>query len=226
MKFKQVQQAASNIYTQLLIVLFLIYLVSSFLTGIVSRAFIFPIFYLAIIITTVRFIRHRNKRFSYLILAGFSYFLDILLALKTLPTLEQQIILISNLLITNYFICLAIFLIGRDLFKQTRVTVDTVLGSICIYFLIGLFFGFFYSAIYELDTDAFSRGTQVPFDGTYFSFVTLTTVGYGGIIPIARIARVLTNIEGMIGTLYPAIIIARLVNLYQTQAVSIDKDHK
>lgn len=217
MKFKQVQKAAYNVYTQLLSVLLLIYLSSSLLTGVVSTSIYIFLFYLAMTIATIRFIKRQNNKYSYLILAGFSCCLDFLLNFSKLPPLETRIIVISNLFITNYFICLSIYLIGRDLFQQTRVTIDTVLGSICVYFLIAFFFALCYRAINEFDPDAFSIGTQVPFDGFHFSFVTLTTVGYGDIIPIARIARVLANIEGVIGSLYPAIVIARLVNLYQVE---------
>jgi hypothetical protein len=47
----------------------------------------------------------------------------------------------------------------------------------------------------------------------YFSFATLTTVGYGDIVPVAPIARSLSNLEALIGQLYPAIVLARLVSL-------------
>jgi hypothetical protein len=47
----------------------------------------------------------------------------------------------------------------------------------------------------------------------YFSFSTLTTVGYGDITPVARVARSLSNMEALIGQLYPAIVLARLVSL-------------
>jgi len=48
---------------------------------------------------------------------------------------------------------------------------------------------------------------------TYFSFVTLTTVGYGDILPASLVTRSLANFEGLIGTLFPAILIARLVSM-------------
>ena len=48
---------------------------------------------------------------------------------------------------------------------------------------------------------------------TYFSFVTLTTVGYGDILPASLVTRTLANIEGLIGQLFPAILIARLVSM-------------
>jgi hypothetical protein len=69
--------------------------------------------------------------------------------------------------------------------------------------------------IYALDSNAFSRSIT-PHQMLYFSFVTLTTVGYGDISPIAPIAMTFANLEAIIGQLYPAIIIARLVSLYSS----------
>ncbi|PYL41264.1 MAG: transporter, partial [Verrucomicrobia bacterium] len=54
------------------------------------------------------------------------------------------------------------------------------------------------------------------FTGFYFSFVTLSTVGYGDITPVSRIARMLAAMEAMTGLLYVAVLIARLVSLYST----------
>ena len=64
--------------------------------------------------------------------------------------------------------------------------------------------------------NAFTEGAgrrEGSADWVYFSFVTLTTVGYGDITPVARAARSLAMLEALVGQLYPAIIIARLVSL-------------
>jgi hypothetical protein len=52
------------------------------------------------------------------------------------------------------------------------------------------------------------------FTGLYFSFITLSTVGYGDITPVSRAARLLTAMEAVTGLLYVAVLIARLVSLY------------
>jgi uncharacterized membrane protein len=61
------------------------------------------------------------------------------------------------------------------------------------------------------------RHDDTPPDWVYFSFVTLTTVGYGDITPVARGARTLAILEALVGQLYPAVIIARLVSLQVTK---------
>ncbi len=54
------------------------------------------------------------------------------------------------------------------------------------------------------------------FTGFYFSFVTLSTVGYGDITPVSKVARMLAAMEAMTGLLYVAVLIARLVSLYSS----------
>ena len=89
-------------------------------------------------------------------------------------------------------------------------------GAIVLYLLIGLIWAVIYSAISLHVPNAFAGSVGVNAglsDWVYFSFVTLTTVGYGDITPVAQGARALATLEAFIGQLYPAIIIARLVSL-------------
>ena len=56
------------------------------------------------------------------------------------------------------------------------------------------------------------------FTGLYFSFITLSTVGYGDIIPVSEVARMLAIVEAMFGMFYMALLIARLVSLYSSKS--------
>ena len=100
---------------------------------------------------------------------------------------------------------------------------DRPLRGISFFFasclVLGLIAAIAYSALYSFDSRAFSKlptGNGGTDDWLYFSFVTLTTVGYGDITPIGRAARALAMLEGLVGQLYPAIIIARFVSLPST----------
>ena len=109
--------------------------------------------------------------------------------------------------------------VGINVFAPGRSVSDRVYGAIVLYLLLGLIAAFAYSALYALDSGAFSKlptGSGGVDDWLYFSFITLTTVGYGDITPIGRAARSLAMLEGLVGQLFPAIIIARFVSLPST----------
>lgn len=106
--------------------------------------------------------------------------------------------------------------VGFNVFAPGRSIADRVFGAIILYLLIGLIAAFAYSAVYKVNPDAFSKlpGGSGELDSwLYFSFVTLTTVGYGDITPLTRLARAIAILEALVGQLYPAIIIARFVSL-------------
>lgn len=94
------------------------------------------------------------------------------------------------------------------------VNLHRILGAVAVYLLLGLMWGAAYEVVSILLPGAFSSGQ--PNDAQhwmYFSFVTLTTTGYGDITPVAPVARSLAVLEAMTGQLFVAILIARLVSL-------------
>jgi hypothetical protein len=109
----------------------------------------------------------------------------------------------------------------RHVFQAGPVTADRVRGAIAAYVMIGLSWAFIYHAIDLTLPGAFSLSTvraepgdhEREQDLAYFSFVTLTTLGYGDIAPIHRSARMFAIIEALIGQLYPATLVARLIAL-------------
>jgi hypothetical protein len=109
--------------------------------------------------------------------------------------------------------------IGIKVFSGGTVTFDRILGAIALYVLIGVVWAESYQLVSIHIPAAFAG---IPHDApprdhsiwVYFSFVTLTTVGYGDITPVAHAARSLAILEALIGQLYPAIVLARLVSLH------------
>jgi len=109
--------------------------------------------------------------------------------------------------------------IAKAVFGPGRVTTHRVQGAIVLYFNFALFFFTVYQLVNALVPDAF---TGLPPTGTehgsgaallYFSFGTLTTAGFGDIKPVYPIVRNLANLEAVIGQLFPATLLARLVSL-------------
>jgi voltage-gated potassium channel len=118
------------------------------------------------------------------------------------------------------------FVIGHLLHFILRapvITVDVLCASIAAYLMLCVMWTIAYWLVDQLTPGgAFSfntgRGAQSMngFTGFYFSFITLSTVGYGDITPVSRFARWLAAMEAMTGLLYVAVLIARLVSLYSS----------
>jgi len=116
------------------------------------------------------------------------------------------------------------FVIGHLLLFILRapvVNVEVLCASIAVYLMLGLTWTVAYWLVDQVTpSGAFSFNTDRNvhsingFNGIYFSFITLSTVGYGDITPVSRAARWLAALEAMTGLLYVAVLIARLVSLY------------
>jgi voltage-gated potassium channel len=105
--------------------------------------------------------------------------------------------------------------------RAPSVNVEVLCASIAAYLMLGLMWTIAYWLVDELTPGgAFAFNTNGGtrsingFNGFYFSFITLSTVGYGDITPVSRVARWLAAMEAMTGLLYVAVLIARLVSLY------------
>jgi len=119
---------------------------------------------------------------------------------------------------------LIIFVVGhllRFVLRAPVVTTEVLCASISAYLMLGLMWTMAYWLVDQLTPGgAFSFNTNAGtrsingFNGFYFSFITLSTVGYGDITPVSKVARMLAAMEAMTGLLYVAILIARLVSLY------------
>jgi hypothetical protein len=109
----------------------------------------------------------------------------------------------------------------RFVLRAPSVNVEVLCASIAAYLLLGLMWAMAYWLVDQMTPGgAFSFNTNAGpqsmkgFTGFYFSFITLSTVGYGDITPVSRTARWLAAMEAMTGLLYVAVLIARLVALY------------
>src|SRR3989440_5253276 len=118
------------------------------------------------------------------------------------------------------------FVVGhllRYILRAPSVNTEVLCASISAYLMLGLMWTMAYWLVDQLTPGgAFSFNTNSGtrsmngFNGFYFSFITLSTVGYGDITPVSKIARWLAAMEAMTGLLYVAVLIARLVALYST----------
>ncbi len=116
------------------------------------------------------------------------------------------------------FFCFAAAAVTARVVRSERADVATVIGSICAYLLIAFAFTSLYVGLELASPGSFRFGDQPPdyllFSAlSYFSLVTLTTLGYGDTVPLSEIARAFVTLESVIGILFPSFVIARIVSL-------------
>ena len=123
------------------------------------------------------------------------------------------------------FFAFTIILILSSLLREYDITLDVIYGAVAVYLLMALMWAFVFDVIetlrpgsYQVTTNPL-HGTRVHF--VYYSFVTITTVGYGDILPVSLTARAFSIVEMITGQVYLVVLIARLVGINITQ--SMDK---
>ena len=129
------------------------------------------------------------------------------------------------------FLSFVIGVLLTRILRQQDVTTDTIYGGICVYLLAGVVWAYAYDLIETVVPGSFRFGEGPLPDGFsalaqaersrrffFFSFVTLTTLGYGDITPVTQQSRAIAILEAVAGPLFMAIFIARLVGLHMVQA--------
>ncbi len=117
---------------------------------------------------------------------------------------------------------ICVVLILRYVLKSTEVTLDTIFGALVAYFLIAFAFSSIYQAVAAFEPASFSLAGMTGGGDTsslktqlsYFSFVTIATLGYGDIVPKLPVTQMLAILEAVIGQFYMAVIVAWLVSAY------------
>ncbi len=135
-----------------------------------------------------------------------------------------QLTIAENALDILFLVCV-IFAILANVFRSREITTESLAGAICAYLLIGLLWADVFSVLETIQPGSFSsvavasdaattvQSVRLQVDQfSYFSFVTLSTLGYGDITPLTRPARNLAALEAIFGQLYLAVLIARLVS--------------
>lgn len=125
---------------------------------------------------------------------------------------------VSNLL----FLTATTLVVLGDVLRGHRVTVDRILGAVCVYLLLGITFGFYFYLLHAVTgTPAITHpAPDTPFVAQYlyFSFTTLTTLGYGDLAPVGAFAQLGASVEAVTGQIYLTILVARLVGLHISQS--------
>jgi Ion channel len=155
------------------------------------------------------------------------------LALPTLVShwllrhLELPALRYVDFALTSAFLAFLTLVIMVAVFRDRSVTADTIVGAICAYLLIGVTWGSVYALLVFASPDSLSVSPALarvghwgesisPFTPLllYYSYTTLSTLGYGDVTPLSAGARALAVLEGLTGQIYLAVLVARLVGLH------------
>ena len=144
------------------------------------------------------------------------------------PSSHLHIRVVRDLFVMAIFVLSLYVVLKHALFTPDVLPFDRILASICGYFLLALLGANVFALITEIDPDAFEvSGPDPAFDGrttVYFSLITISTQGYGDILPRSPLARIASGLLGALGTIYLAVIIGAMVSSMASIRRSPDHD--
>ncbi len=143
---------------------------------------------------------------------------------------ESDMLHVIALLAMFVFLLLATFNAFRQIAVGNDISPNRIVGAVCVYLLLGVMWSIAYTLLEYSQPGSFSGLTELVSPGwnadwIYFSFVTITTLGYGDITPLTQTARSLTVAEAIVGQFYIAVMVAGLVSAYiSSKRDSSDRD--
>ena len=171
-----------------------------------------------------------NLEILFLVILIFSIFLHQQDSKLFKVTVVSLIIILINILffdnnqsVSQYFLKILIVSITivelfKEIFKTKIIDSHIISSAISIYVLIGIFWYLLFMFLLMIDPDSFDirnfNPEMVSIDMIYFSFTTLTTLGYGDITPVSYTAKMWSITEAMMGVMFLAVMISRVVSLF------------
>ncbi len=218
-------------FIYLLVSLLLLFLIHPLFQRFVGARILMHILFSFVLCTAIYAVSQRRK----ILVIGITLLLPALVGTWSGFVIESATLHLTAMGFTVLFLAFTGSLIVSDVFKEEEVTVDTISGAICVYLLIGLTWAQLYSAIEFFQPGSFTIDKFLPDAPSwqpeyrtslllYYSFVTLTTLGYGDITPLTPPARAFSYVEAIIGQIFVAVLIARLVGLHIAHSTRKDSD--
>ncbi|WDP87127.1 MAG: hypothetical protein HUN05_20000 [Desulfobacter sp.] len=132
-------------------------------------------------------------------------------------TPKENVILASSVLQAFFILYIALMII-LSIFKAPKVTRDVIAAAVVVYLFASLLFAKLYMILELVYPGSFSMDHNLIVESPgvlkYFSIVTLSTLGYGDIVPMSSPARSLVSVEAIFGQIYLAVLVARLVSMH------------
>jgi len=206
----------------LLIALSLLFVASPFIQELPSARVIQRFLIAAVFLSALFAVSGRGSLLAGSLLAGaailgqwIGFFIPAVASYSLLPALAFLIFVIARVL--------------AYILSATEVDNETLCACLSGFLMIGLLWATGYIMLGQIDPSAFNftvpGQTMDGFEAFYFSFVTLSTIGYGDITPVSRVAKMLCVMEAITGMFYVAVLVARLVSIYSSSAKSNSDDN-
>lgn len=198
----------------LLAAIFLLLAVTPFLEGFVRLRFLFSAFLTAVLVSAVYALSQKIRNLAIAALLA----TPMLISIWTQYFVRSNAIFLIGRICGAFFIAFTIFHILRSIFQEQDVTKDTIAGAAAVYMLFALMWSFLYGVLDLVEPGSFAISEAQTLGERniflYYSFVTITTLGYGDITPVTYIATSLAVLEAVVGQLYLVVLVAWLVGMY------------
>ena len=139
------------------------------------------------------------------------------------PFWNSPLLVLTGDLFGIIFLAFALLSILTYVLQEQEVTADVIYGAIVVYLLMAIMWSFIYRVLETLHPDSFSFAQNAVGEKrtlfTYYSFVTITTLGYGDITPTTGVAKAFSVLEAVIGQIYLVVLVARLVGINISQSM-------
>jgi len=202
----------------LLISLLLLFVLRPFMEGLIGIRLLMDVFVTFILISGI-YAASEKKR---ILIVALVFALPAFVGSWSLLFMENSFLQVMTKVSFALFFAYTAIILMSYLFKAKDVSSDIIVGAICAFFLIGLMWAYIFSTLQFFQPDAFhfSQGASINTNSfIYYSFVTLTTLGYGDITPSISSAKSLSVLEAVTGQIYLAVVIARLVGMHISQSI-------
>lgn len=175
-------------------------------------------------ITLLLALRTSRSHLIWQMLAGFYLAVSSISAI--LSALLSGVAVVSQVatIIGGVLLIVTPFAIVRRVITHKVVTTETLLGAVCVYLLYGFAYSYIYWAIAYFGGFPFFTGVSSATinDYLFFSFTTLTTVGYGNLIPAGNVGQTFAMLEALFGQIYLVVVVARLVSLWGQERPKVE----
>jgi hypothetical protein len=201
-------------YGLLLATLIVVYLVSALTSSWVTQALQVAL----LLLITLLALRVGTLSRRMMMLARSIALIGSLIAIALVAASDSKEVRAAASLWTATLLLVTVVIIVERVLRMDTVTIQSIYGALSTYMIIGLMFAAFYAAIDSLTTTAFfANGEQANIRTfQYFSFTTLTTLGYGDFTAVGNFGRAVAVLEALTGQIFLATLVARLVAAYRT----------